>query len=280
MKTHWLVQALAGMVVITVAQAALSFLVPPTTFVPGLGGVLACNALTALVLAGIATRLAGGGAARAAVLWLLWGGIAGCSLLELVLFDIRLPEGHLPRLAAHQLAVAAVAAAFFGFVFRGAGAATGEAAPSARWFPSWWRVVVCDLAYIALYFAAGMMVWPFVRAFYEASPMPAPLAVVGMQVVRGLIFSAIVLVLVRRIRATPVAGAVSAGVVLSVIGGVAPLLVSNPYMPEAIRHAHLPEVGVSNFIFGAIAGWLLRPGAGGAVRPDPVLAAAPVRPVA
>jgi hypothetical protein len=279
MKTHWLVQALAGMVAITVAQVALSFLVPPTTFVPGLGGVLAANALTALVLAGISRRLSGRGPQRALVLWLVWGGIAACSLLEVVLFDIRLPEGHLPRLAAHQLAVAAVAAALLGFVFRGADRDAGEPAPPARPLPAWWRIVVCDVVYIALYFAAGTMVWPFVREFYEASPMPGPAAVVGMQVVRGLIFSAIVLLLVRRVRATPVAAALGTGVVFSVLGGVAPLLIANPYLPDPIRHAHLPEVGVSNFFFGAIAGWLLRPSASPAARQDAALGTA-VQPLA
>jgi hypothetical protein len=243
--------------------------------------VLAANALTALVLAGLSGRLAGRGGQRALVLWVVWGGIAACSLLELVLFDIRLPEGHLPRLAAHQLAVAAAAAALLGLVFRGAGADAGEAGPPARPLPSWWRVAVCDLVYIALYFAAGMMVWPFVREFYEASPMPGPAAVLGMQVVRGLIFSAIVLLLVRRVRATPVAAALGTGVVLSVLGGVAPLLIANPYLPDAIRHAHLPEVGVSNFLFGAIAGWLLRPGAGRVLRADAALGtSAPAQPLA
>jgi hypothetical protein len=41
--------------------------------------------------------------------------------------------------------------------------------------------------------------------------------------------------------------------------GLAPLLVPNPLMPDAIRYAHMVEVVCSNLVFGGIAGWLLSP---------------------
>jgi hypothetical protein len=49
----------------------------------------------------------------------------------------------------------------------------------------------------------------------------------------------------------------AAALTMSVLGGVAPLLIPNPYLPDAVRHAHLPEVGVSLFLFGFVAAWLL-----------------------
>jgi hypothetical protein len=58
---------------------------------------------------------------------------------------------------------------------------------------------------------------------------------------------------------------------------VAPLLIANPYLPDAIRYAHLPEVGVSNVLFGLLAGWLLSPPATGAAGAERALApAAPI----
>jgi hypothetical protein len=39
----------------------------------------------------------------------------------------------------------------------------------------------------------------------------------------------------------------------------AQLLLPNPYMPEAVRVAHLVETATSNFIFGWVVVWLLRP---------------------
>lgn len=47
-----------------------------------------------------------------------------------------------------------------------------------------------------------------------------------------------------------------AGATLSVLGGGG-LIVPNPYLPDAVRWAHLVEVGVSNFVYGAFIGWLL-----------------------
>jgi hypothetical protein len=35
------------------------------------------------------------------------------------------------------------------------------------------------------------------------------------------------------------------------------LLLPNPFMPEPVRMTHLIETASSNFIFGAIVGWLL-----------------------
>ena len=266
MKAHWTVQAAIGFVALTVLQAALSVLAPASgrDVPPGLAGVLASNALTAVVLAWIHARLGGTGLRRAAVLWAVWGGLQACSLVELVLFDVRIPEGHLPRLAAYLLAVSAAFAAFLGFAFRSSAARPGAAA--APW-PSWWRFAVADLAYVTLYFAAGTLVYPYIRAFYEASPMPSFGAVLATQLVRGLALSAIVLLVVRRLEAPPLAAAAAAGAALGIVGGVAPLLIPNPYLPDAIRHAHLAEVGVSNFLFGVVGGLLL------GVRPAPGRAA-------
>jgi hypothetical protein len=42
----------------------------------------------------------------------------------------------------------------------------------------------------------------------------------------------------------------------------AQLLLPNPYMPEAVRHAHLIETASSNFILGCFVGWLLTPSGG------------------
>jgi hypothetical protein len=63
--------------------------------------------------------------------------------------------------------------------------------------------------------------------------------------------------LVRSLAASRREAALLTGLVFSVIGGVAPLLVPNPYMPASIRMVHLAEVGVSNLLYGALCGWVL-----------------------
>jgi hypothetical protein len=46
------------------------------------------------------------------------------------------------------------------------------------------------------------------------------------------------------------------GLVYGVVGGIAPLLPDNPYMPADIRFYHGIETSVSNFLFGLIVGYL------------------------
>ena len=110
-------------------------------------------------------------------------------------------------------------------------------------------------AYIVLYVAAGMLVLPYVREFYAGWPMPSLDVLLPLQVFRALIFAAgSVLFLRGGLRYAPWI----IGLAFSVIGGIAPLLPDNPFMPLAVRLPHMIEVGVSNFLFGFITALLLR----------------------
>jgi len=274
MRRLW-VQVVVATVVLTAAQAVLSFLVPPTDPRPGvLGPVLVSNALVAALLTFVNARLRARGIAGAAVLWAVWGGIQANSLLEAVLFDIGISRADLAWLAAFSLAVSGCFALFLALAFRSHDAPNE---PATRGTLSWWRLGVCVLAYIVSYFTAGTAAYPYLRDFYEARPMPAQSTVALLQVFRGLAFCGIVTVIVRQVRARRLGAAVLAGLALSVLGGIAPLIIPNPYLPDHVRYAHLPEVGVSNFLFGLLAGWLLS-----APRREPAVAeraaAAPVHP--
>jgi hypothetical protein len=254
MKRLW-VQVVVATVVLTALQAALSFLVPATEHRPeGLALVLVSNLLVAGLLTFTNARLPARGVAGAGVLWVIWGGVQANSLLEALLFDIGIPPVDLAWLAAFSLAVSGCFALFLALAFRSPDA-PHEPAPHGTL--SWWRLGVCVLAYIVLYFTAGTAVYPWLRAFYEARPMPPQSTVALLQVFRGLAFCGIVLVIVHQVRAGRRGAAVLAGLILGVVGGIAPLIVPNPYLPAHVRYAHLPEVGASNFLFGLLAGWLL-----------------------
>ena len=78
-------------------------------------------------------------------------------------------------------------------------------------------------------------------------------AVAAVQVVRSLIFLAASYPLLKSgLRGAPLMLAL----VYGIIGGVAPLLPDNPYMPADIRFYHAIETTTSNFIFGLIVGLL------------------------
>lgn len=49
-------------------------------------------------------------------------------------------------------------------------------------------------------------------------------------------------------------GALAVGLAFTLLSGVAPLVMPNPYFPDAVRWVHFGEVVSSNFVFGALVG--------------------------
>jgi hypothetical protein len=120
-----------------------------------------------------------------------------------------------------------------------------------------WKFAVSDVAYSFLYLTAGMIVFPYVKDFYATQHLPPMTAILAMQLlVRGPIFILLCLALVRMLSLPRFAGALAVGLVFTIISGVAPLLTPSVVFPDAVRWAHFCEVTSSNFVFGAIVGWL------------------------
>lgn len=119
-------------------------------------------------------------------------------------------------------------------------------------------------AYFVLYMVAGIIVSPYVMAFYKSRPLPSVELLFAVQLARGILY---VLAAWLWLRIIPTRGnaIVFLGAAYSILGGIAPLLLPNPLMPPHIRLAHGFEVGISNFVFGLIVGWALT-----AKRPAPV----------
>jgi hypothetical protein len=108
-------------------------------------------------------------------------------------------------------------------------------------------------AYELLYWSAGTLVYPYIADFYATRTIPPVYVVAAVQIVRSMIFVAAVYPLLKTgLRGAPFVLAL----VFSIIGGVAPLLPDNPYMPPDIRFYHAIETSVSNFIFGLVVGFL------------------------
>ena len=114
-------------------------------------------------------------------------------------------------------------------------------------------LVAVVAAYELLYWTAGMLVYPYIADFYASRTLPPPTFVASVQIARSLIFVAVAYPLLKSgLRGAPLVLAL----VYGLIGGVAPLLPDNPYMPPDIRFYHAIEVGVSNSIFGLVVGYL------------------------
>ncbi len=122
------------------------------------------------------------------------------------------------------------------------------------------RGVAVIAAYIALYFAAGMLVYPFVADFYAGTELPELPELLGLQALRGAIYLVAALPLLRL---GPRRAPLVLGVAFALIAGLAPLAAENEFLPGYVRAYHAIEIAVSNFLFGLFMGWILAP------RPEP-----------
>jgi hypothetical protein len=126
---------------------------------------------------------------------------------------------------------------------------------AASWARRWIGVSV---VYVVLYFIAGILILPIIRSWYEAQGTlnPNPALVLFLQLARGALFVAFVLPLLRSMSATRRQAALAMAVMIPLVHGVSALIPPNPFMPDYVRHAHLIEIGWSNFVLGLLIGHL------------------------
>ena len=120
-----------------------------------------------------------------------------------------------------------------------------------------WKFVISDVAFLTLYLVAGTIIFPYIKDFYATQTIPSMRTIFALQLlVRGPAFVVLCLLLVRMLGLPRLSGALAVGAVFTLLSGVAPLLMPNPYFPDSVRWMHFYEVTSSNFVFGAIVGWL------------------------
>ena len=251
----WL-RTLFAFVVLMVAQMISGALLmphlhasPPSNFAL----FAASQAIAAALLTFLADRLACTGWHRILVLLAVAWGIQANNLVEAALFPLGLESGLLPRLFVITL-LPALAVCFTLDRVSGPAAPAPTSWPLIRTGTGWvmfsaWSV----LGYLVVYLAAGMLAWPYVRSFYEKGVMPSLPLVMFVQLFRGFFLVGLLILLTSRLSLPRTWAAVAGGVTLSMLGGVVPLMAPNALMPDAVRLAHLMEVGTSNLIFG----WLI-----------------------
>lgn len=121
------------------------------------------------------------------------------------------------------------------------------------------KLLALSFLYALIYLSFGLFVFRPLAAqafqeFYAGLELPA--WILPFQVLRGLAFTAIALLIVRLVTGKRWEKALLSALLFSVLMGFL-LLLPNPYMPEEIRLAHFVEVTSSNFLFGWLAGWWL-----------------------
>ena len=122
-----------------------------------------------------------------------------------------------------------------------------------------WRVILGVFLYIVFYLVAGMILqaaYPGLMDFYKDKLPPLDLMLLT-QFPRGFLFVVIAILILRTSRLKLIKRAVLVGLVFSILGGIAPLIPPNELMPNDIRLVHGFEVGISNFLYGLVLGYLL-----------------------
>lgn len=212
----------------------------------------------------------------ATVFFVFYGVMTFMPQIETAVFVTRLPAGTLARLFLMGALIVAPYSALAVLVLGKRKVDLGDHQPNLRLqMPprQWaWRLAAIALAYLIVYFTFGYFIaWrnPAVPAYYggvDEGTFLARMSVVltdtfwliPFQILRAMLWVAIALPVVRMMKGRRQETALTVGMLFAVLMS-AQLLLPNPYMPEAVRMAHLKEIVSSNFIFGFLVGWLLTP---------------------
>ena len=194
----------------------------------------------------------------AALFGLLYGLESLLSLIEAIYFNayVHMTDALLWMMAVGNAVKAVLAAMVCALLWR------GETLPAERFTGLYWRIPVIIPLYIVFYFGAGALIaWQSadVRAYYAQGFHIDQGQLALLQVGRGLIWALLALLSVASLTGGTWKRAVLTGLAFSVFMA-ATLLYPNPLMPWSVRHVHLVEVGVSNFLFGILAALILLSG--------------------
>jgi len=268
-------------VVFSVVSAIL--LPPPTTATPPDEAVaifvalLVISLLNSSVVAYVLVRSRWAGLKLIVALWwVLFGVTTLMSQIETFVFIRTLPAGFLPRLVLTGAVFSAIFSTLAVIVF-------GKLRSKVTAVKShWWtqlsvrewvvRLAIIGMAYVILYFTFGYYIaWrnPALVAYYGGTNtggfLDQMLRVVRdtpwlplLQVGRALLWTALAIPVIRLIKGRWWEAGLAVALLFSVVMNTQ-LLLPNPFMPAEVRMSHLLETATSNFLFGWIVVWLLRP---------------------
>jgi hypothetical protein len=209
----------------------------------------------------------------ATVFLVFYGVMTFMPQIESAVFLHRLPPGTLPRLFLMGALVAAPFSVLAVLILAKWNAARPDTEYTSRLLmpPSdWaWKLAAIAVVYLVLYFTFGYFIaWrnPAVPEYYGGSDPGSFFAqmrnvardtplLIPFQLLRAMLWVALALPVIRMLKGKWPETAIALGSLFAVM--TAPLLLPNPYMPQAVRMAHLVETASSNFILGVFIGWLL-----------------------
>jgi len=184
---------------------------------------------------------------------------------EGVLFDV-IEVGQAPLMMARELGIALTIGITLAALFQRSRAAPG-ATPSRGMDMTiaglLWRLVAAVLVFLFCYFAAGMLIYPWVKGYYQGRNMPEPEAMIATVVLKVVALIVAAWLAVRGIPSRRDARLILA-TAFPVVGVFSLMLHHNELMPAAVRWVHTVEMTPYYALFGfLLATWFgpPRPGA-------------------
>jgi hypothetical protein len=124
-------------------------------------------------------------------------------------------------------------------------------------------ILLSGLAYLFYYWVFGTITYQFFTKGYlpeaEHAARQLGLWFWGIQVARGVLMTLAVIPVIYTLRMKRWHAAIVVGLLIWIIGGLAPLVVPNPLMGGTQRFIHIVEIFSQNFLLGVTAVLLLRP---------------------
>jgi len=126
--------------------------------------------------------------------------------------------------------------------------------------PEWaWRLLAAWLAFPVIYWCFGSLIAPFVMDYYRSGVgglrIPPTDTIVGMQLVRGVLFLVATIPIALLWKKSRSSFIVSVGLAYAVAVG-AFQLVQGTFLPVFLRVLHSVEIAADSFVYAAILGFL------------------------
>lgn len=236
---------------------------------------LLVNLIEAALIAYVILRSRGPGLQIAATTALLYYGVkVVMAQIETLFFGLEIMEGFFQGIflssAVTTLIFVPLAVLILGRWKTKEGEPTGFQHPGLSLTEWVLKLAGIAVMYLILYFTFGYFIaWqnPELRAFYGATEflpfIPHMLnviqtdpQVIGLQVLRSLLWVAVSLPALRLLKSGYVESAVIIGLALALFMNTQHLI-PNPLMPPSVRFSHFLETASSNFLFGLGIVWLL-----------------------
>jgi hypothetical protein len=162
---------------------------------------------------------------------------------EGVLFDV-IKVGQAPMVMVEQLGIGLMIACCIALLFRRTKAVPGAVSAQGNNLTIvglLWRLVASVVVFLFCYGAAGMLIYPLVKNYYQTRNMPKPEAMVAMEVLR-----VVVLIVGAWLALRTIPKRRDARLILTtafpVIGVFSLMLHNNDIMPAAVRWVHTMEM--------------------------------------